>query len=120
MTFRIMPTGFSTYQHFGLRTAIASTVLRKSLIPISASAVLGIYILFPPPQCVPIEATENVVHGGDAQRISGSAGKRLKSMSRMFAVNLVKNIGFESVVKGFAPYNLANRANELVRAKNSA
>jgi hypothetical protein len=77
------PLGFSINHHFGFNTSISHIVLSTSFIPIRAESVFGIYALDPPAQCVPIEATENAVHGGEAQIISFPVGKLLKGIDKI-------------------------------------
>src|SRR3990167_663934 len=56
-----------------------NNVLSTSLIPNLAVSVCGSYFLYPPPQCVPMEATLNPVHGGEAQITSGTKGTFVQS-----------------------------------------
>lgn len=86
MIFLMIPLGFSMNHTIGFVIEMYWIVLSNNARPDIAESDLGIYVLYPPVQCLPIDATLNAVHGGDAQHRSklslGIIGNFKKSMHR--------------------------------------
>lgn len=108
--FRRSPLGFSMNHHVGLLCSIISMVFCASAIERRALSLFGIYPLGPPVQLLPIAATLNPWHGGDAHKMSAL----MRTASMMLISISGCSFGSLSIVIVLCPLPCAILLNDFV------